>query len=194
MVDGGPLAECTNTMLRNPDKLKDWLTLADKYMQTYADNPKLFVLPSAHGFMKPLIESYALNLDGFTQYLAGLRESFDRQSTAFRDIQAIYRRVNGRYVQQVRRERMGRAIAKAEEMWGEIPYTQRIQWMADLEHEWARRRLAFLEIQRKRIGEERIDVDTRTELLAEFWNDIDTEIFEGRLPTWNSRNRGATQP
>lgn len=189
---GEALPECTNILLRNPDKLKDWLTIADKYMQTYAGNPKEFLLPRAHEFMKPLIESYALNVEGFTQYLVGLRDCFDRSSQQFKDVQAIYRRVNGRYVQQQRRERMARAVAKAEELYGGFPYTQRIQWMANLEHEWAQRRLAFLEIQRKRIGEERVPTDLRTELLLEFWDAIDTEIYEGNIPPWNLTNHGVT--
>jgi hypothetical protein len=190
MENEGTLSEFTNTLLRNPDKVKKWITVADKYMQTYADNSEMFLLPKAHEFMKPLIDSYALNLEGFTQYLLGLRDCFDRRSAQFTEVQAIYRRVNGRYVQQQRRERIGRAVAKAEELYGEIPYQQRMQWMADREHEWALRRLAWLDIQRRRIGE-RISVEVRTELLLEFWDMIDTEIYEGDLPSWNSKTLGA---
>ena len=189
-----PLALCTNMMLRNPDKVSEWITIADRYMQTYAEDPNTFLLPKAHEFLKPLIESYALNLEGFTQYLIGLRDCFDRSTAQFTQIQAIYRRVNGRFVQQQRRERISRAVAKAEELYGEIPYTERIQWMARIEHEWAQRRLAWLEQQRQRLSKERLSVDIRTELLLEFWDNIDTEIYEGNIPPWNSKSRGATPP
>lgn len=188
------LAACTNMLLRNPDKVGEWVTVADRYMQTYVEDPEAFLLPKAHEFMKPLIEAYALNLEGFTHYLVGLRDCFDKRSTQFNKIQAIYRRINGRHVQQTRRERIGRAVDKAEELYGELPYTQRIQWMAHLEHEWAQRRMAFLEQQRQKLKTERLSVEIRTELLAEFWNDIDTEIYEGKLPPWNYKERGATQP
>lgn len=188
----GALPEFTNTLLRNPDKVKDWLSIADKYMQTYAENPNMFLLPRAHEFMKPLIESYALNLEGFTQYLVGLRDCFDRRSVQFRDVQAIYRRVNGRYVQQQRRERISRAVVKAEELYGEISYHERMQWMSRLEHEWAQRRLAWLELQRTRLKTDRLSVDHRTELLLEFWDMVDTEIYEGDLPSWNSKKHGVT--
>jgi len=189
-MEESPLASCTNMMIRNPDKVREWITVADRYMQTYAENPETFLLPKAHEFLKPLIESYALNLEGFTQYLIGLRDCFDRRSTQFTQIQAIYRRVNGRYVQQQRRERITRAVIKAEELHGEVTYRERMVWMADIEHEWAQRRLAWLELQRERLKTERLSVEIRTELLLEFWDMIDTEIYEGNIPPWNSTRHG----
>ena len=188
------LSQCTTALLRTPDKTAEWIAVADRHMQTYVESPETFLLPRAHEFLKPLIESYALNLDGFTQYLVGLRDSFDRRSSQYTQIQAVYRRVNGRYVQQQRRERMGRAVARAEELYGEIPYQERIQWIAKLEHEWAQRRIAFLEQQRRRIGDPRLPVEIRTELLLEFWDMIDTEIYEGQIPPWNSKEHGVTPP
>ena len=146
-----PLSAVTATLLRNPDKVEEWLTIADKHMTSYEDNPEVFLLPKAHEFLKPLIEAYSNNLEGFTQYVLEIRDSFDRRSLQFVKVQAIYRRLNGRYVQQSRRERMARAIIKAEALYGEIPYTKRMQWMAEQEHIWAQRRLAFLEQQRKRL-------------------------------------------
>ena len=180
-----PLSAVTATLLRNPDKVKEWLTIADKHMTSYEDNPEVFLLPKAHEFLKPLIETYSNNLEGFTQYLLELRDNFDRKSRQFVDVQAIYRRLNGRYVQQSRRERMARAIIKAEALFGEIPYTKRMQWMAEQEHVWAQRRLAFLEQQRKRLKQERLSTELRTEMLLEFWDIIDTEIYKGELPPWN---------
>ena len=180
-----PLEECTSTFLRNPDKVKQWLLLADKYMQAYKEDKNSFILPKAHGFLEPLILAFNSNLDGFIQYLAELRNSYDRGSHQFEETQAVYRRINGRFVQQQRRERIGRAIAKAEELYGEIAYPARVQWMADLEHAWAQRRLAFLEAQRTRLKQERLDTELRTEYLLEFWDIIDTEIHKGEVPSWN---------
>jgi hypothetical protein len=188
------LTECTNSLLRNPDKMREWLAVADKHMQTYAEDKKNFLLPRAHEFLEPLILTYANNLEGFTEYLVGLRDRFDRSSAAFKDMQAIYRRVNGRYIQQQRRERMERATEKAEELYGKIPYMQRVQWAARLEHEWAKRRLDFLDAHRRKYENDRLPAEDRVELLAEFWEGIDNEIHEGRIPNWNSTNHGATPP
>lgn len=182
------------SLLRNPDKIKDWLSIADKYMQTYAENPEMFVLPRAHEHLKPLITTFAHDLEGFTFYLLELRDNFDRNSAQFKDVQAVYRRMNGRHVQQQRRHRINRAVSKAEELYGEIPYTHRMQWMAELEHDWARRRMAFLEAQRTRLRQERLSTEQRTELLLEFWDEVDTEIYEGKLPPWNLQTLGATPP
>jgi hypothetical protein len=154
-------------------------------MTSYASNPEVFLLPKAHEFLKPLIEAYSHNLEGFTQYLVEIRDNFDRRSLQYTEVQAIYRRINGRYVQTARRERIARATAKAEELYGEIPYTKRLQWMAELEHKWAQRRLAFLEIQRTRLKQKHLETELRTELLLEFWDIIDTEIYKGELPPWN---------
>jgi len=60
-----------------------------------------------------------------------------------------------------------------------------LQWVANLENDWAKRRLVFLDAQRDKFKSGRISVEDRVELLAEFWNDIDTEIHEGRLKKWN---------
>ena len=181
-----PLEECTNTLLRNPDKVKDWLSLADKYMQTFGADDDRLLLPKAHEFLQPLIKAYARDSEGFVQFLLQLRDCYDRGSAQFADVQAIYRRVNGRYVQQSRRERISRAVAKAEELYGEIPFTHRMQWMADLEHDWAQRRLAFLEQQRERLKLVRLSTELRTEYLLEFWDIVDTEIYEGKIPPWNN--------
>lgn len=180
-----PLSAVTATLLRNPDKVEEWLTIVDKHMTSYEDNPDVFLLPKAHEFLKPLIEAYSNHLEGFVQYVLELRDNFDRRSLQFVQVQAIYRRLNGRYVQQSRRERMAKAIIKAEALYGEIPYTKRMQWMAEQEHIWAQRRLAFLEQQRKRLKLDRLSTDLRTEMLLEFWDIIDTEIYEGNLPPWN---------
>lgn len=183
----------TGVILRNPDKVAEWLNLADKYMQSYVADPKIFLLPSAHKVLTAIIATYANNLEGFIQYIIEARDSFDKSSSQWLSVQRVYRRVNGRHVQQVRRERSYRAIEKATELFGPIEYHARLQWVSDLEHEWAQRRLLFLDGQRASFKNDRIPATDRIEMLFEFWNDIDTEIFEGKIPNWNLKNHGATQ-
>ena len=171
--------------LRSPDKAAEWLTLADKYAQAYLEDPKIFLLPTAHGFLKPIIERYANDLEGLAQYVETVRDAFDRRSAQWLAIQRVYRRINGRHVQQLRRSRSNRAVEKAIELFGSVDYKTRLQWVANLENDWAKRRLVFLDAQRDKFKGGRISVEDRVELLAEFWNDIDTEIYEGRLKKWN---------
>jgi len=171
--------------LRSPDKAAEWLTLADKYAQAYLEDPKIFLLPTAHGFLKPIIERYANDLEGLAQYVETVRDAFDRRSAQWLALQRVYRRINGRHVQQLRRSRSNRAVEKAIELFGSVDYQTRLQWVANLENDWAKRRLVFLDAQRDKFTGGRISVEDRVELLAEFWNDIDTEIYEGRLKKWN---------
>jgi hypothetical protein len=80
---------------------------------------------------------------------------------------------------------MGRAMEKAESLYGPVPYPTRIQWMTDVEHKWAKRRLEFLTTVRENSGGEHLSTEDRTEALLEFWDVVDTEIYEGDLPPWN---------
>lgn len=178
--------EVTSTIVKNPHSVEKWLNLADKYMQTLAEDKTGFLLPKAHEFLKPLIYTYYTNVEGFSFYLIEVRDRFSKEDLTWDQVQKLYRRINGRYVQQVRRERASRACAKAEDIFGSTDYHSRLQWVADLEHLWAGRRLLFLDSHREASKTERIDTETRAELLAEFWDIIDTEIFEGKgLPPWN---------
>mgnify|MGYP006100397055 CR=1 FL=1 len=180
------LYACTDFLSKNPQSVKKWLNVADKYMQTLVANPEMFLLPKSHGFLKPVISRYAKDIDGFSRYLLELRDMFSTTDLAWEHVQTVYRRVNGRFVQQTRRERSHRAIAKASELYGKPAYHSRMQWVSDLEHTWANRRLMYLDDYRNKMKGDRIDVDTRAELLGMFWEIIDTEIFEGKgLPPWN---------
>ena len=180
------LTACTETLRKNPHSVNKWVTLADKYMQAYADNPHQFLLPKTHEFLEPLVKAFAPDVEGFTLYLLTLRDTFDKSDKSWEQIQAHYRRINGRLVQKMRRERSNRAVAKAEELYGSTDYHTRLQWVSSLEHSWSQRRLAFLDSKRASFSSGRIDTDTRAELLAVFWEVIDTEIFEGKgLPNWS---------
>jgi hypothetical protein len=179
------LAASKERLLKYPDKICDRLNVVDKHMQSYDQQHQTVLLPAGYEFLQPLATTFVRDLGGFGTFMLELRDSFDRRSRHFVDIQKLYRRVNGRYVQQSRRERMARATEKAEELFGPIPYPKRIQWMTDIEHEWAKRRLEFLKVVRKKSGEQHLSTEDRAEALLEFWDTIDTEIYDGRLSKWN---------
>jgi hypothetical protein len=192
MKNADELSLCSDNLLKNPDKIGDWLQIADKHMQNYADNADMLALPTEHKFLKPLVRTFARDIEGFVSYIVYLRDTYGSKELAYKNIQTVYRKVNGRYIQQQRRARMDRAINKATELFGHIPYVYRMAWMADLEHRWAQRRLDFLEGHRAAYKSDRLPSEDRVELLIEFWNEIDTEINEGNLPSWNSPSLGPT--
>ena len=180
------LTACTEILRKNPHSVNKWITLADKYMQAYAENPHQFLLPKTHEFLDPLVKAFAPDIEGFTIYLVNLRDMFSKTDQAWEQLQLHYRRINGRLVQKMRRERSSRAVAKAEELYGATDYHSRLQWVANLEHNWSQRRLLYLDQQRAAFSSGRIDTEARAELLAVFWEVVDTEIFEGKeLPPWS---------
>ena len=177
---------CTDILRKNPHSVNKWVSLADKYMQTYVANPNTFLLPKAHDFLEPIVMAFAPDPEGFTLYLLSLRDMFSHGDQAWEQIQTHYRRINGRHVQQMRRERSQRAVTKAEELYGETDYHTRLQWVSRLEHQWSKRRLEFLDGHRASFSSGRIDTETRAELLAVFWEIVDTEVNEGKeLPPWS---------
>jgi len=189
---GNPMPEkhevdsCMDTLLKTPTAIKKWITVADKYMQTKASDPEMYILPKPHSFLEPVINSFYKDPDGFLEFILNVRDQLEKQDNTWDEVQSVYRKINGRFVQKARRERAARAVAKAEDLFGETDFHSRMQWTADLEHAWANRRLEFLNGYRAKYKTERLDVDTRAEVLAEFWDAIDTEIYEGRnLPPWN---------
>lgn len=181
----GGLRHTTDILLGSPDNTATWLRTADRYIQSYLEDPKSFVLPKDYAFLRPLVENYAYDLEGFVRYIVGVRDCFDSKSAVFAHLQQLYRTVMGRHVQKVRRERAARAVAKAEELYGDTDYHTRLHWVSKLEHSWAQRRLEFLTKHRERSENNRISSEERAELLAEFWDAIETEIYNGEVPPWN---------
>ena len=179
------LKECTEKLLRTPTSIKKWIEIADKHMQTKKADPDIYALPRAHEFLSPIIDTFK-DMEEFLDYIVMLRDNFSKGDKTWEDIQKVYRKINGRHVQAVRRDRASRACAKAQELYGETDYHSRMQWVSDLEHKWAGRRLEFLDGYRAKYKSDRLDTETRKEALLEFWNIIDTEIYEGRnIPPWN---------
>ena len=179
------LSECTEKLLRTPTSINKWIEIADKHMQTKKADPDMYALPRAHEFLSPVIDTLN-DIEEFLDYIIMLRDNFSKGDKTWEDIQKVYRKINGRHVQAVRRDRASRACAKAQELYGETDYHSRMQWVSDLEHKWAGRRLEFLDAYRAKFKSDRLDTETRKDALIEFWNIIDTEIYEGRnIPPWN---------
>jgi len=179
------LGDTVDLLLENPDLVGTRLSTADKYMRAYNENPDGFILPRDYAYLKPIIDAYAGDLGRFVEFVAEMRDCLPKGSLGYSKTQDVYRRIMGRHTQQVRRERADRAIAKAEELYGDTDFHTRLKWVSDLEHQWAKRRLAALTDRREKTENNRLSSDERNEVLLEFWDEIDTEINEGKVPPWN---------
>jgi hypothetical protein len=178
------LNELTDWLLyKDPDHAAELLDMADRYIDLYNEGPSRFILPSDHAMLAPLIGLYAAKPIGLVGYVRGVRDSFPANSAIYQPLHKLYRRLSGRYVQQVRRERMNRAMAKAIELYGDAPYQTKRVWLDKLERMWAQRRLRHQTMHRT--GRSRLSRDELSDVLAEFWDMIDAEIEAGeRIPKW----------
>jgi hypothetical protein len=174
------LSEATQFIFYSGDPAQ-WLRLADTYIQQYNAMPRLFILPREHAQLKPVIETYARDDSGLTAYVLGFRDDLQdgEQKIA---VNALYRKINVRYVQRVRRERLARAIDMAEKKFGTLDYETRLRYSKKLEQAWGKRRLNWLADVRKKIGRRNIPLEEMNDALAVFWKDIDDEIERGEVP------------
>lgn len=179
------LSESVDHLLENPDLVANRLSNADRYMQAYTEDPQGFILPKEHAFLKPIIDAYVYDLGRFVEFIVTVRDCLPKDTVGWERTQDLYRRIMGRHTQQVRRERADRAIAKAQEMYGGTDFHTRLKWVSSLEHGWAKRRLAHLADRREKTKDGRLSSEERAEALLEFWDEIDTEINEGKVPPWS---------
>lgn len=182
--DEDALDDCVRTLFAGPSTIVEHLTLADRYMQN-PDVTSEKMLPKAHEFLLPLIMKYRGDLDGFVRFTTEMRDNYNRTEQVWRDIQAFYRKLNGRLVQKGRRDRIQRAVDVATRLWGPVDYHTRLKWAAEVENGWAGRRLVILEAHRSRLGTKHIPHEIQAGILDEFWETIDNEIEKGSLPKWN---------
>lgn len=168
-----------------PDKAAELLALADMYIRAFNEAPEQFILPHDHAILLPLIERYHSNMAAFVLYVLGVRDSLPPKSLWHEAVHDLYRRLSGRYVQRVRRERMNRAMAKAVELYGDAPYDVKARWLRRLEKLWAQRRLAFLADWRRGRAHRTLSRTDQADALTEFWDMIEQEIANGeRIPKW----------
>lgn len=176
------LSALTDALLTNHDAVR-WLRLADNYIQMYNKAPRYFILPRAHARVKPLIEVYADDLAGFVRYILGVRDSFPADSRSHGELHKLYRTVSTRALQQERRYRLNLAVERAVQLRGTPATTETKQlWARKMEQEWGRRRMQRMASVRAMTTRKRLSVDERTQVLEDFWAEIDAEIARGALP------------
>lgn len=173
------IREATDFILDSGEPVK-WIRLLDMYVEQYRKYPSAFVLPREHYVLEPLVAVFVRNPEQLVPYIKVIRDTLPKGEQAF-EVNGLYRTILTRYVQQERRERMARALDKAEDLFGKFESSEeRSQYENKLYALWATRRKELLAKGAKTTG--RLSVQERADVLELFWKEIDKEIDEGRLP------------
>jgi hypothetical protein len=176
------LHELYEFTLSNPEKGAKMLYLADKYLLMYDDLGEELKLPKEHDFIKPILEKFAKNPKGFSEWLFKLRNDLPKCAGRVL-INALYRKVMTRALQRERRTREDAAIRMALKI-GLIndDYATKQAYIRKIVLEWGKRRTEILDSERKFGKGPRIPLDEQEIILADFWKSIEAEIEKGELP------------
>lgn len=175
------LRDATQSILASEDPA-NWLQLADMYIGSFNQMHSSFVLPAQHKVLAPIIEAFHDDGETFIKYIKAIRDQYQPGSHKSA-IQAVYRTILTRVVQQGRRARLARALAVTEAVVGRpLEPDERARVGRKLEQHWALRRLQYLKAARGKVESGRLSSDERAELLQDFWHEIDDEISRRELP------------
>ncbi len=184
-------------ILHDPDKAEIMLVAADNYLRMPSE--VLFDTSGASGlgrqpWLKSTVERFHDKPDEFIEFVKSIRDDLHDQgfTDAYSQVNKLYRLLLVRQTQDTRRERLRRALEQMIRKYGKVDAIVRQRWELDLSRVWAVRRLAFMEDTRRAMGVRRLSTDERYKTLVEFWEKIDREIEEGKLPPWPRLSVGAT--
>lgn len=171
----------TEKLLRDPESAEQ-LRIADSYMRQTSELGRKFVLPREYVHLKPLVDTYSKDLDGFVEYVKSLRDQVPPRSGNYITLHELYRTILVRQVQYARRARINRALEWVKKHHPELNAEQRAKWARKVEQQWGRRRMRMMEEARRMTHNGRLNVAEREGMLEAFWKEIDKEIEKGKLP------------
>jgi len=171
-------------MLLRIDHPESVLQLADMYLQHLQIAGDNFRLPKEHVLVKPLLEYYADDLEGWVKFVKGVRDRLPQVGRKFHpEVNELYRKLDIRLTQQERRERLDRAVAVAlRKKLIADEYMDKMQYSRRCTQEWRLRRERILTAASKVTKGGRTSMADREVLLTEFWATIDAEIDNGEVP------------
>lgn len=173
--------ELRDALLNGKEPPEKALQLADKYLQQLAAMGDDFRLPREHLTIKPLLEEFGTDPEGFHEFVRSVRDAVPSRSMARKGLQELFRTIETRLTQQMRRVRLDAAITMAVKK-SIIPdvYSSKLAYANRCTAFWAQRKKNLLDAHRAM--KDHLDTDTRRVLLDEFWAKVDAEIANGELP------------
>ena len=177
------IKEFRDTLLRL-ERPEEILRLADEYLQDLEHKGDRFILPREHIVVKPALEYYAGDMEGWVRFIKSVRDRLPVDGRRYHSgVQSFFRTVIIRLTQTQRRARLDAAVEMAvRKRLITNEYDDKMRYARRCTQVWKQRRDNLLRQHSAQTGSGRLSVEEREELLAEFWAGVANEIANGELP------------
>lgn len=170
----------TLTQIAHPDRV---LKLADRYLQDFEDRGEEFILPREHALVKPILEFYVGDLDGWKKFVRIVRDRLPVSSQERHDVQELYKLISVRVIQRRTRTLTDAAteIAVKKQL---IPSTwdAKQRYIKRCIQAWKIRKDNMMRTIRRQSPTGRISADHREQLLRDYWEQVAEEVENGEVP------------
>lgn len=176
------LRELRDTLLTisHPEK---WLALADDYLDRFETQGDDFILPREHAMLAPILEHYVGDLAGWMKFARGVRDRLPRYSMEYSAVHEFFSKLESRFIVRRDRRLTGLAVdvAIATKVLPDTKDDKR-RYIDRCRQLWKKRRAAVLGAARRASPTGRVSLGHQEELLAEFWEQLETELNNGEIP------------
>lgn len=176
------LRKVRDTLLEvaNPDRI---LRFADEEMDKLRAQGDMYELAARHAWLKPLLEFYTEDLDGWVKFIKGVRDRLEPKSNEYKEVHAFYKTISVRAIQRRTRAIQDVATSLAVRK-GLIPdaYDAKLRYAKRCVQAWKARKDNLLKTIRASSPTGRISIDHREEVLKEFWEGVADEVNNGEIP------------
>lgn len=170
----------TLTQIAHPDRV---LRLADKYLQDFTENREDFILPKEHVLVKPLLEFYVGDLDGWKKFVRIVRDRLPQGSDERRAVQELYKVLEVRAIQRRNRILIDAATDVAIRKGLLDPtWESKQRYAKRCIQAWKARKDNMLKTVRSQSPTGRVSADHREKLLKEYWTMVSEEVNNGEVP------------
>jgi len=170
----------TLVSIAHPERV---LRYADDLMELLRKQGDAFELTAKDAWMKPLLEFYTQDLEGWMNFIKGVRDRLDPQSEEFAAVRDFHKVVNVRFIQRRTRSIIDVATDVAIQK-GMLPpdFLSKQRYAKRCVQAWKMRKDNMLNIERKASKNGRISLDVRERMLKEFWDMVADEVNNGEVP------------
>ena len=159
------------------------LRFADDEMDKLRRQGSMYELSSRHAWLKPLLEFYTEDLEGWLKFIKGTRDKLDRKSAEFRDIQEFYKVLSVRWIQRRTRAIIDVATNLAVRKGIlEDTYEAKQRYAKRCVQVWKTRKDLLLDGIRRASPTGRVSIDHREDVLRAFWEQIADEVNNEEVP------------